>query len=1003
MIHLAMFKSFTGIAVFLLMYCGVTAQQSQYFFRKLGVADGLNDGNISTISQDAMGFMWFATRSGLNRYDGYSVKKYSYTVGDPTSLPTALIRSMATDSSGNFWIGTETGLLQYNALADHFQPVKALENTWVSQIIATDKRTLYLCTNKGLVAYDLITKQVQYYTEGKEKLLQARVYDAAWRNQLLYLATGNGLVQFNPATRAVKKIEIPAIGNEAVIAVALDNKNNCWLTTRGKSGLLKYNLTSLATEFYGKYFESGTHTLANFTSLMSDCKGRIWVTTQLNGLLCYNESQNRFDTFLHNPLQVWTPSTNLHSAMYHSRDGTIWVGGNNGVNYFHPDKNFFRIIPVFDKEQDTRNRRVARLAVEDKKGKLWFATIDGVVRYNPLTQQYREWNNREHKTPALHYNSVRGLLCDDDNNIWIATGKGINLYKQEENKMIFFSDKDSIPEIFYFSADKDRFGNYWFASRDRDGFYYYHPREKIFRSIRHFPGLSEYTGIGGRKLLHDSKGRYWLGFNGEGLAMYDPATGKHHRWKTGNYITNAITGDIIVDIKEDKKGVIWVSTFTGLSAIDPVSLRIQNYSSNNGLINNSVSALAVDNTNRLWIGTGSGLMMLDSSRKYFTSFGLNDGLPSIEFPEHASSVLNNGDLMFPTQNGFIRYTPGSYVKENNALRPYFTSLRVSGKNPQPVLSNTIRLQHDEGFFSIGFGAINFDNATSNWYAYKLEGVDKEWKYTQNRFVDYTRIPGGDYVFKVKAAVNREQWQSPELPLHIHIDTIFYNTLWFRILMAMVLLSVIYLIYRYRIRQQEKLMQLQSKAQLLEKEKAMVMYESLKQQLNPHFLFNSLTSLSGLIEANQKMAGNFLEQMSKIYRYILKNRDSELVSVKEEVDFVQTYISLQKTRFGDGLQVRINIPEADRQLKIVPVTLQNLLENAIKHNIVDTDAPLAVEITATDGYLEVKNNLQKKKMIETSNKQGLASLRSLYKYMSKRPVEIEETKTTFIIRIPLIEA
>lgn len=998
-----MIKPLAGIALLLLVCCAVMARQNQYFFRKLGVADGLNDGNILVISQDTKGFMWFATRSGLNRFDGYSVKTYSYIVGDSTSLPTALIRSMAADSAGNFWIGTENGLLQYDAATDGFLPVKALENTWVAQIIATDKQTLYLGTNKGLVAYDISSRQALHYMQGKEKLLHTRVYDATWRNKQLYLATANGLLQFDPATQTAKKIVIPVIDEEVVIAVAVDDKDNCWLATRGATTLVKYNLTRRTTDSYGQYFESGPHTIANFTSLMADAKGRIWVTTQLNGLLYYNEVNNRFDAFLHNPLQVWTPSTNLHSAMYHSSDGTIWVGGNNGVNYFHPDKNLFRIIPVFDKEPDIRNRRVARLAVEDRKGMLWFGTMDGLVRYNPATHEYREWNNREDKAPVLHYNSVRGLLCDGDNDIWIATGRGINLFRQDENKMTFFTEKDSIPAVFYFSADKDRLGNFWFGSRDRDGFYYYDSKKKTFHSIRQFPGLSEYSGIGGRKLLHDSRGRYWLGFNGDGLAMYDPASGKHYRWKAGNDVAKTIAGNIVVDIREDKKGVIWISTFTGLSAIEPASLSIRNYNSNNGLINNNVSALAVDNDNRLWMGTGSGLMMLDSTRKYFTAFGLKDGLPSIEFPEHASSILHNDDLMFPTQNGFIRFTPGSYKRENNSLQPYFTTLHVSGRSPQLVLDNTIRLRHNEGFFSVGFGAINFDNAAGNWYAYKLEGIDKEWKYTQNRFADYTRIPGGDYVFKVKAAAGREQWSGPELLLRIRIGTIFYNTVWFRMLAALLLLSAAYFIYRYRIRQKEKLMQLQSKAQLLEKEKALVMYESLKQQLNPHFLFNSLSSLSGLIEADQKMAGNFLEQMSKIYRYILKSRDSELVSLREEVDFVQTYISLQKTRFGDGLQVHIRIPDSDKQLRIVPVTLQNLLENAIKHNVVDTEAPLIVEMTTDGGYLEVKNNLQRKKMLETSNKQGLASLRSLYKYLSRKPVEINETKTVFIIRIPLIEA
>ena len=125
------------------------------------------------------------------------------------------------------------------------------------------------------------------------------------------------------------------------------------------------------------------------------------------------------------------------------------------------------------------------------------------------------------------------------------------------------------------------------------------------------------------------------------------------------------------------------------------------------------------------------------------------------------------------------------------------------------------------------------------------------------------------------------------------------------------------------------MELSSKAQMLEKEKALVMYENLKQHLNPHFLFNSLTSLGSLIRINQGMAGDFLDKMSKVYRYILKNRDNEVVPLGEELKFVQLYIDLQKTRFEEGLQVTVVVDEEYHHRKIAPVTLQNLLENAIK--------------------------------------------------------------------------
>ena len=160
-------------------------------------------------------------------------------------------------------------------------------------------------------------------------------------------------------------------------------------------------------------------------------------------------------------------------------------------------------------------------------------------------------------------------------------------------------------------------------------------------------------------------------------------------------------------------------------------------------------------------------------------------------------------------------------------------------------------------------------------------------------------------------------------------------------------------------------------------------------------------MSGLIETNQQMAGNFLEQLSGIYRYILKNSDTETVLIKDEIDFVQLYISLQQTRFKKGLQVNINVPEEDLHYKIAPVTLQNMVENAIKHNIIDAGSPLIIDIFSENGYLVVRNNMQKKNVVETSNKKGLIQFISLYRHLIDSPVIIEEDDKFFQIKIPLL--
>jgi hypothetical protein len=190
------------------------------------------------------------------------------------------------------------------------------------------------------------------------------------------------------------------------------------------------------------------------------------------------------------------------------------------------------------------------------------------------------------------------------------------------------------------------------------------------------------------------------------------------------------------------------------------------------------------------------------------------------------------------------------------------------------------------------------------------------------------------------------------------------------------------------------------AERLEKEKAIVQFDNLKNQMNPHFLFNALSSLNSLIGENQQLASDFLQQLSKIYRYILQNKDKGLVSLQTELDFIRNYILLVETRFQNSLKIEFDIPASIPDKSIVPVTLQVLIENAMKHNRIDEQFPLRIEIKITNDDLWVSNNLQPRKTVD-SNKQGLENLKSLYQFFSERPVVIEQTDKQFSIRVPLI--
>jgi LytS/YehU family sensor histidine kinase len=187
---------------------------------------------------------------------------------------------------------------------------------------------------------------------------------------------------------------------------------------------------------------------------------------------------------------------------------------------------------------------------------------------------------------------------------------------------------------------------------------------------------------------------------------------------------------------------------------------------------------------------------------------------------------------------------------------------------------------------------------------------------------------------------------------------------------------------------------------LEKEKTQVQFDNLKNQLNPHFLFNSLASLDSLILDQPDLARQFLRQLSKVYRYALKSQDSGLVSLEVEAEFVKNYISLLTTRFEDRLSIEIKLDPITLDYMVVPMTLQMLLENAIKHNRVNADTPLKIQIESEGLWLLVSNSVCRKERVETSNGKGLESLSSLYSFLGSRPLEVEEECGWFRVKVPL---
>ena len=189
---------------------------------------------------------------------------------------------------------------------------------------------------------------------------------------------------------------------------------------------------------------------------------------------------------------------------------------------------------------------------------------------------------------------------------------------------------------------------------------------------------------------------------------------------------------------------------------------------------------------------------------------------------------------------------------------------------------------------------------------------------------------------------------------------------------------------------------------MQEENIISQFETLKSQINPHFLFNSLNVLSSLIYIDKDKASKFVRQLSKVYRYILDSKDRELITLEDELPFIESYIFLLKTRFDKNLIVNQDLPVDKQHHKIAPMVLQLLIENAIKHNIISKTKPLTIDISVIDNkYLQIKNNLQLKTSTEITSQIGLKNIQKRYEYLCNKKIDIKQTEEYFTVRIPLI--
>lgn len=283
------------------------------------------------------------------------------------------------------------------------------------------------------------------------------------------------------------------------------------------------------------------------------------------------------------------------------------------------------------------------------------------------------------------------------------------------------------------------------------------------------------------------------------------------------------------------------------------------------------------------------------------------------------------------------------------------------------------------------------------YRYRLIGYSNSWIPTRDRIVTFPNLPPGKYTFELIAGISGQFENQKVLKYSFRIMKPLWKENWFVFGGFFMLFATVFLIVRDREIRLKKM-------EHLKKEKIEYQFSTLKSQVNPHFLFNSFNTLIAIIENDKETAINYVEKLSDYFRNLLQHRDKDLVSLDEELEMVTTYYFLQQKRFGDALQLIIDVPDDwKKKYGLPPLSLQLLIENAVKHNSVSFETPLTIYVNAKeDGGLIVRNTLNPKSHPEPSTGIGLQNIISRFQILSGKKVSVSYIQNEFVVQIPLIE-
>ncbi|HWK03975.1 MAG TPA: two-component regulator propeller domain-containing protein [Puia sp.] len=813
--------------------------QSQHVkFQHLGTADGLSQSNVICIMQDSRGFMWFGTRDGLNRYDGYQFTVYKNDPQDRNSLGNSFIMDMVEDGKGYIWVGTwGGGLDRYDRRTNQFLHFRhdpadpnSLSNNLVICLMRDSRGVLWVGTEGGgLNMLDSASGHFVHYQNNKadQKSLGSNyVKDICEDSEhnIWVATTAGGLNLFDRWTGTFTRFfhdgkNALTISSSNIDAILEDSRGRLWIGTDG-GGL---DLMDKKSRTFVHYKNTGYSAKDNVNSntinyLGEDGEGNLWVGSENEGITILNAATGTFQNYLHDDIDPTSIGTNSPYAIYRDSKKNMWIGSfTGGVDFVNRDASKFVHYKHNSSAYSLSDNHVLCIYEDTREG-IWIGTDGGGLNlFDRKTGRFTHYRHDPRNSNSLCGNNVLNVLEDSHGNLWIGTwGEGISVFNREKRLFTHFKNdpgnSGSLSNNNVWTLIEDKEHRIW-AGTYGGGLDLYDPVKKSF--IHHRHDENDMTSPGSDKvhsLFEDSKGRLWVGTDGKGLDLFDRQTGKfvHHVHDSSR---NSIANDNVGGIFEDKAGDLWISTTEGLTRYNATSGHFSVYTTRDGLPNDVIFGILDDDSGNLWISTNKGICRFNPGNGRCRNFGVSDGLQASEFKEQAYCKTRSGVLYFGGINGFNEILPGNIRSEPFDPPLVITNFQVFNKevpiardeqDPSALKvditeTKSITLPYKSSVITLQFASLNYTDRDKKKYAYMLEGFDKGWNYVDaKRSVTYTNLDPGHYVFNVKSVNNDGEWSGKPVSLKLVITPAFWMTWWFRLILVLSLVSIVLTFYRVRV-------------------------------------------------------------------------------------------------------------------------------------------------------------------------------------------------------------